>query len=76
MKELSVKKAQIAASNKAEISATEIKKEIVSYFNKQILGYLEVMKDMQSDVYGEFATEIFAVVKAANDTVPKKAEQK
>lgn len=76
VKELSVKKAQIAASNKAEISATEIKKELVSYFNKQILGYLEVMKDMQSDVYGEFATEIFAVVKSANDTVPKKAEKK
>ena len=76
VKELSVKKAQVAASNKAEVSATEIKKELVSYFNKQILAYLEVMKDMQSDVYSEFASEIFAVVKAANDTVPKKAEKK
>ncbi len=76
VKELSVKKAQVIASNKTELSATDIKKELVSYFNKQILGYLEVMSDMQSDLYGSFASEIFAVVKAANDTVPKKSAKK
>ena len=76
VKELSVKKAQVSVSSKEEVSATEIKKELVNYFNKQILGYLEVMSEMQSDLYGSFASEIFAVVKGANDTVPKKNAKK
>ena len=76
VKALSVKKVQLTAQTKTIESATAIKRELVNYFNQQILSYLEVMQTIDSETYGDFAKAIFLAVKSANDSVQKKMQKK
>lgn len=55
------------------VSAYEIKKELILYFNTQIEPYLLLMQN--DEHLGSFASEIFAAVAKANATAPKKAKK-
>ena len=73
VKALNLRNTEAAASD--EKTAYEIKKELVSYFNAEILPYLELMRGADKAEYGAFADGIFAAVAKLNATVPKKARK-
>ncbi len=62
--------------NKAEegtqLSATQLKKEIVVLVNDKIVSYLQVMELVNEPVYGAFARTVTEIIAENNETVKKR----
>ena len=61
-----------SAASESEMSAHAIKKELISYFNAEIVPYLEMMKKLEPDTYSAFASDISKAISQANATAPKR----
>ena len=75
VKALSVEKTKLSAAQSAEVNATAIKKELIAFFNGEILPYLDLMKNTEPDTYKAFAAEISEAVDKANDSIPRKTKK-
>ena len=75
VKELSVANEKAAAAFSGAENATAIKKELISFFNGEILSYLELMKN-SDDEYKALLDELSKATEKANASVPKRASAK
>ncbi len=62
-------------NDKAEISASKIRKELVTLINSKFIPYLDVMQMVNGDIYGSFATAVAEIINDNNENVKKRASQ-
>ena len=58
------------------MSATQIKQQVVSLVNKQLVDYLRAMQQVDDDTYGDFARTVARIIADINLQVKKRAKKK
>lgn len=64
----------IAASTTKGVSATEVKKSLLSFVNAKMIAYLDAMNLANKAVYGTFISKIEAEIERVNATVAKRGK--
>ena len=56
-------------------NATELKKEVIAIINNKIVVYLMAMKEVNPEMYNEFANTISVIIAENNETVKRRAKK-
>lgn len=75
MKSLSIKNEKSTAEQKAELSSTNLKKEVLTYLNEQIFSYLAWAKNSEGGELAIFANEAEIAVNKANASISKRQKK-